>query len=167
MSDGDGRLAAGAATPGAAPTRDAHGRFAAGNAGRRKGSRNRASNRLAMALLDDFSANEADNIERLRRWFFPQYVQLMARFLPREAGGSRPDFEAYSAEETARVTATARAALDRIERGEAGLGALLAALERDPAMEAAAAGETAPAAVNHGESTVGAAAAAEPSAPSG
>jgi hypothetical protein len=163
MTDGDGTMAAGAA-----PARDACGRFVAGNAGRKPGSRNRASNRLAMALLDDFNANEAANIERLRRWFFPQYVQLMGRFLPREAGGARPDFEGYSAEETVRVTAAARAALERIERGEAGLDALLAALERDPATEAAAAGETAPATVNYGDSTVDTApAAAEPSVASG
>jgi hypothetical protein len=113
--------------------RDASGRFGPGNPGRPRGSRNRMTNQLALALLDDFSWNEEENLKRLRRWFFPQYVQLMSRFLPRETRPARPDFADYTPEETARVTAAARAALARIERGEAGLDALMAVLERDPA----------------------------------
>jgi hypothetical protein len=115
------------------PARDPGGRFLKGNPGRRKGSRNRMTHRLAMALLADFNCYEEENIERLRRWFFPDYVRLMSRFIPREMAQARPDFEGYTAEETARVAAAARAALGRIERGEAGLEALKAALEADPA----------------------------------
>jgi hypothetical protein len=141
--------------------RDAGGRFGKGNAGRRRGSRNRMTNRLANALLDDFGAYEAETIERLRRWYFPQYVQLMGRFLPRETREARPDFGDYSAEERAKVAAAARATLERVERGEAGLDALLAVLEGDPeAIDAAAENGPGPAAkdisstVNYGESTV-------------
>jgi hypothetical protein len=147
----------------ALPTpRDAGGRFGKGNPGRRPGSRNRLTNRLVQGLLDDFSSNEAANLERLRRWYFPQYVQLMARFLPRETREPRPDFGDYSAEERARVAAAVRAMLERVERGEAGLDALIGVLESDPATaeaelaalpraEAEAARENT---VDYGESTV-------------
>jgi len=87
------------------PPRDAGGRFGKGNPGRRRGSRNRLTNRLALGLLDDFSSNEAENLARLRRFYFPQYVQLMARFLPRETREARPDFGDYSAEKRAKVGA--------------------------------------------------------------
>ena len=115
------------------PLHDANGRFAPGNPGRRKGSRNRMTNQLALGLLDDMALNEAANIEKMRRWYFPQYVQLMTRFIPREAVRPRPDFADYAPEETAQVLAAARRALEAAERGEAGLDALLAVLERDPA----------------------------------
>jgi hypothetical protein len=128
--------------------RDAGGRFAAGNTGRPRGSRNRVTNRLAMALLDDFAANEGETIERLRRSYFPQYVQLMGRFVAGAAGAARPDFSDYGAAETASVAAAVRAALERVERGEAGLDAVMAALEREPEPEAAAQD-----AVDYGEST--------------
>ena len=117
----------------AGPLHDANGRFARGNPGRRKGSRNRMTNQLALGLLDDFALNEAANIEKMRRWYFPQYVQLMARFIPREAVRPGPDFAEYAPEETARVLAAARMALEAAERGEGGLDALLEVLEQDPA----------------------------------
>lgn len=113
--------------------RDALGRWAKGNPGRKKGSRNRLTNELAMSLLDDFHCFQEDNIERLRRWFFPQYVQLMARFLPRETRAPHPDFASYTPEETARVAARARSALDLVDARAGSLDAVLAALEHDPA----------------------------------
>jgi hypothetical protein len=112
---------------------DANGRFAAGNPGRRKGSRNRMTNQLALGLLDDMLVYEEDNIAKMRRWYFPQYVQLMSRFIPRETARPRPDFADYSPTETAQVLAAARVALEAAERGEAGLDQLLSALEQDPA----------------------------------
>lgn len=115
------------------PLHDANGRFAKGNPGRRKGSRNRMTNRLALGLLDDMLVNEGDNIAKMRRWYFPQYVQLMSRFIPRETERPRPDFADYAPGETAQVLAAARAALEAAERGEAGLDRLLAVLEQDPA----------------------------------
>jgi hypothetical protein len=137
--------------------RDAAGRFGKGNPGRRRGSRNRLTNRLVQGLLDDFSSNEAENLERLRRWYFPRYVQLMARFLPRETREARPDFGDYSAEERARVAAAVRATLERVERGEAGLDALMGVLESDPATEAEPGKDISNIAVDYGESAVGAA----------
>ena len=115
------------------PLHDTNGRFAKGNPGRPKGSRNRMTNQLALGLLGDMTLNQADNITKMRRWYFPQYVQLMARFIPREAARPRPDFADYAPDETQQVLAAARAALEAAERGEAGLDALLAVLEQDPA----------------------------------
>jgi hypothetical protein len=138
------------------PLHDANGRFARGNPGRRKGSRNRMTNQLALGLLDDMTLNEADNIEKMRRWYFPQYVQLMARFIPREAHRPRPDFADYAPQETAQVLAAARRALGAAERGEAGLDALLTVLEQDPATlepPPEAAREDMPNDVNYVEST--------------
>ena len=134
----------------AAPIRDPDGRFAAGNPGRRRGSRNRMTHRLAMALLEDFSGYEAETLSRLREWFFPLYVQLMARFVPRQTAAARPDFADYSPAERQAVLAAARQALARIERGEAGLDGLLTVLEQDPSGAAKMGAAT----VDYGESTV-------------
>jgi hypothetical protein len=109
------------------------GRFGPGNPGRPKGSRNRMTNQLAMALLDDFWRNEEAIIEKARRWFFPQYVQLISRFLPRETQAPAPDFASYSPQERAALVQAARGALAQIERGEAELDDLLAVLQHDPA----------------------------------
>jgi hypothetical protein len=97
-----------------------------------------------MALLEDFNGHEDENMVRLRRWFFPEYVRLMARFVPRETGPARPDFASYTPTETAQVAAAALAALKRVVNGEAGLDEVMAALERDPGLGAdAGSGEAA------------------------
>jgi hypothetical protein len=98
------------------------------------------TNRLQMALLEDFNGHEDENLARLRRWFFPEYVRLMARFVPREAGPARPDFASYSAAETAAVAAAALDALKRVVSGDGGLDEVMAALERDPELAAAGTG---------------------------
>ena len=108
--------------------RDARGRFAPGNPGRPFGTRNRVSRRVARALLADFEANQATLLPRLRRWFLPQYLHAVSRLLPRDGKADGPELEALDATEVARLVADARAALDRIEAGEAGLGELEAAL---------------------------------------
>ena len=51
--------------------RDPGGRFSAGNPGRRVGSRNRVSKRVALAILDDFEANQGDLLARTRRCWEP------------------------------------------------------------------------------------------------
>jgi len=118
-------------------TRGADGRFGVGNPGRPRGSRNRRTHQLAMALLEDFHVNEEENLQRMRQWFFSDYLRLIGRFLPAHVPQARPDFTDYDAEETATVTAAARAVMARIERGEAGLDELMAVLEADPAVLAA------------------------------
>jgi hypothetical protein len=113
--------------------RGADGRFGLGNPGRPRGSRNRRTHQLTMALLEDFHSNEEENLQRMRQWFFSDYLRLIGRFLPAHVPQARPDFADYGAEETALVVAAARTVLARIERGEAGLDELLGVLEADPA----------------------------------
>ena len=73
---------------------------------------------------------------RLRRWFLPQYLALVARLMPRpmEAGGI--ELDALSDAEAAKLIADARAALDRIEAGEGTLADLESALLGEGAPDA-------------------------------
>jgi hypothetical protein len=103
-------------------------RFAAGNAGRPFGSRNRASKRVARTILRDFAANQAEVLPRLRRWFLPQYVQLISRLLPRQTEEGGAELETLSEVELASLLVATRVALDRIEAGEGSIGELEAAL---------------------------------------
>jgi hypothetical protein len=111
-----------------AVARDASGRFAPGGAGRPVGSRNRVSARVAQAILADFEAHQDELLPRLRRWFLPQYIQLIARLLPRqlEVGPLAP--EALEAGEMARLIEDARSALARLEAGDGSLAELEAAV---------------------------------------
>ena len=110
--------------------RDANGRFLPGNPGRAFGSRNRISKRVARSILLNFEADQEATLAKLKRWYVPQYVALLARLLPRVSEGEggaeldTPDDEL----ETARVVSQARAILDRIEAGQATLAELEAAL---------------------------------------
>jgi hypothetical protein len=117
------------------PERDAQGRFVAGNKGRPFGSRNRVSKRVARAILADFEANKDDILPKLRRWYAPQYVSLVARLLPRvdERGGG-VELDELDAAETAGIAAALRAALERLEAGAGSVAELEAALlgERGP-----------------------------------
>jgi hypothetical protein len=108
--------------------RDVNGRFAAGSHGRPFGSRNRASKRVARAILHDFEAHQDVLLPLLRRWHMPQYLALVARLLPRvnEEGGV--EIDALDEVETARVIAEVRAALALVEDGRGGLEALESAL---------------------------------------
>jgi hypothetical protein len=113
----------------AAVPRDASGRFAPGNPGRAFGSRNRMSKRVARAILRDFEATQDQTLAKLKRWYMPQYVALLARLLPRATEGAEsPELDELDAAETARVIGDARAMLDRIDAGEATLAELEAAL---------------------------------------
>lgn len=123
-------------TTGEPPTvRDANGRFAQGNPGRPFGSRNRLSKRVARAILRDFEAHQHEVLPKLRRWFLPQYITLVARLSPRvtEAGGA--DLDALDEAETARLIADAKAAFARIEAGEGSLAELEAALLGEGSLE--------------------------------
>jgi hypothetical protein len=108
--------------------RDAQGRFAAGNRGRPFGTRNRVSKRVARMTLRDFEAHQADLLPRLRQWFLPQYLALVARLMPRvsEAGGMEVDapLDTLGELETAALIAQVREALERVEAGEATLAEL-------------------------------------------
>jgi hypothetical protein len=109
--------------------RDAHGRFAAGNKGRPFGSRNRVSKRVARAILADFEANKDDILPKLRRWYAPQYVSLVARLLPRvNEDGAGAELDELDAAETQGIAAAMRAALERLEAGAGSVAELEAAL---------------------------------------
>src|SRR5271154_3247459 len=108
MADGSGDVAA---------PRDAGGRFAAGNPGRRLGSRNRVSKRVALALLGDFETNQGELLVRMRRWFLPEYLQLIKRLLPRPSEDDGLDLETLERDEALAVVAALRAAADRYEAG--------------------------------------------------
>ncbi|HEY2708631.1 MAG TPA: hypothetical protein VGI95_11325 [Caulobacteraceae bacterium] len=109
--------------------RDAHGRFAPGNPGRPLGARNRLSGRIARSILKDFEASQDQVLAKLKRWYVPQYVALLARLLPRAAeGADGPDLDALDDAEKARVLDAARTMIARIDAGEATLAELEAAL---------------------------------------
>ena len=113
---------------GAGPARDANGRFAAGNPGRRPGSRNRMSQEIALGLLRHYAQHEREILTRLKRNHFKDYMRLIGRMLPPEPEEDAPEPEALSAEEVAEVIGAARAALDRLEAGEGSLAEVQAAL---------------------------------------
>ena len=109
--------------------RDENGRFLPGNPGRAFGSRNRISKRIARSILLNFEADQEATLEKLKRWYVPQYVALLARLLPRVSEGAESaELDAPGDADTARVISEARAVLDRIEAGEATLAELEAAL---------------------------------------
>jgi len=109
--------------------RDANGRFLPGNPGRAFGSRNRISKRIARSILLNFEADQEATLAKLKRWYVPQYVALLARLLPRVSEGAESaELDAPDDVDTARVVGRARAILDRIEAGEATLAELEAAL---------------------------------------
>ena len=94
--------------------RDAHGRFAAGNPGRPFGTRNRVSARVARALLADFEENQLELLGRMRRWFLPQYLQMISRLLPRDGEGG-DDGGCAVALDAGVTLADLREMIDRIE----------------------------------------------------
>jgi len=106
-------------TPPATPiVRDENGRFTPGYGGRPFGTRNRVSKRVARTILRDFEETKDDVLPRLRRWFLPQYVSLVARLLPRQTEAGGLEMEDLSEAELATLLVEARAALDRIEAGQ-------------------------------------------------
>ncbi|HZZ88158.1 MAG TPA: hypothetical protein VFE13_07460 [Caulobacteraceae bacterium] len=100
--------------------RDAHGRFAAGNTGRPRGARNLISARAARTVLRDFEAHQEDLLVRMRRWFLPQYMQMVGRLMPR-AGEEGVALEALREAEAAAMLGDLRLLIARIEAGEATL----------------------------------------------
>jgi hypothetical protein len=115
------------------PVRDAHGRFAAGNKGRPFGSRNRMSKRAARAILANFEAHQDDFLTKLRRFYVPQYVSLLARLLPRvNEDGEGVDLDALDEAQTQGIAAAMRAALERLEAGAGSVAELEAALLGEP-----------------------------------
>jgi hypothetical protein len=73
-----------APTPG--PERDAHGRFLAGNSGggRRKGSRNKLTERFLDVIADDFAEHGPEAIAKLRADDPGTYLKIVGSLVPRE-----------------------------------------------------------------------------------
>jgi hypothetical protein len=108
--------------------RDAGGRFVAGNPGRKLGSRNRVSKRVARAILEDFETNQGELLVRTRRWFLPEYLQLIRGLLPRQSEDGGLELETLERDEALAVVAAVRAAADRDEAGVGSIEDLEAAL---------------------------------------
>lgn len=110
------------------PWRETSGKFGPGNPGRPFGSRNRLSKRVARSILRDFESHQDELLERLRRWFVPQYVQLVSRLLPKQLEVGGVELDSLDEAEVLRLIGAARAALDAIEAGGGSLADLEAAL---------------------------------------
>ena len=104
------------------------GRFARGNPGRPLGARGRISQRVALALLQDFAQHEGEILKRLRSTRFAEYTRLIGRMLPEASDLDASDLEALAPEAVARTMLAVRAALDRAEAGEGSLADVEAAL---------------------------------------
>jgi hypothetical protein len=111
-----------------ASARGASGRFAAGNPGRPFGTRNRVSKRVARAILRDFEAHQAELLPRMRRWFLPQYLALVAKLMPRVAEDGGVEIDELGEVEAGRLIEDLRAAMARVEAGAGSLAELEAAL---------------------------------------
>ena len=111
------------------PARYANGRFGPGNSGRPVGARNRAPRRVVDGILAHFEARQEETLNLLARWWKPEYVRLVARFLPRpgEDESSADDAAAEASRLAARLS-SARAVLAKVEAGTARLADLEAAL---------------------------------------
>jgi hypothetical protein len=73
-------------------------------------------------ILKDFEDNAEAMLPKVRRWFLPQYLQLVGRLLPRDPEAA--ELDGLSEEEAARMAAELRAALGLIEaRAPAALAA--------------------------------------------
>ena len=81
-------------TSGRGPARRADGRFGPGNPGRRRGSQNRMSQRIALGLLRHYAEHEAEILERLKRGHFKDYMRLIGQMLPRDPDVDAPDLDA-------------------------------------------------------------------------
>ena len=84
--------------------------------------------RIALDLLGHFEVNRDEMLERLSRYYFPEYMRLVGRMLPRPPAPDAPDLESLSPDDVARIAAGVREVLERVEAGEASLAELEAAL---------------------------------------
>jgi hypothetical protein len=117
------------------PTRHANGRFGAGNPGRPRGARNRVSQRVALAILEDFEAHQEQVIPRLREFNIGLYLRLVSRLLPSSLEVGFADY-GLSDDDLADKIEDLRLALDFVERGDGTLLDLEAVLVGEAEMVA-------------------------------
>ena len=111
------------------PARYDNGRFGPGNPGRRPGSRNRLSDRVAQGLLRHFVENEPEILDKLSSGFYlPIYARLLVPLLRQGPGGSAVDLDDLQPEDAAQVIRAVRAALERVEVGQGSFADVDAAL---------------------------------------
>lgn len=108
------------------PARYPDGRFGPGHTGRPRGARNKVPRRIALGLLGHYEANEEEILARLMRGHFKDFMRLIGRMLPPEP--DEGDFDHLTPEEAARTVRAVRAALERVEAGQATLAEVEAAL---------------------------------------
>jgi hypothetical protein len=91
--------------PAPSSDRGSNGRFLPGHAGGlRAGRRNRASHKMVLTILQDFEANQAELLDRLRSSYTPSYFNTLARMLPQMAQTDVPEAGDYSDAQAARLT---------------------------------------------------------------
>jgi hypothetical protein len=112
----------------AQPARYPNGRFGPGNPGRPLGARNRKPQRLANAILEHFQEHQEAVLQRLNERFFPEYVRLIGRLLPKQVDFAAPRIGELTNKEAAEILMQVRGAVDRAESGEGCLADIEAAL---------------------------------------
>jgi hypothetical protein len=93
------------------PARYGNGRFGPGNPGRRPGSRNHASRRTAMLVLQHFERNRDKILDHMALSYTPAYGALIGRLLPRQVELSTSRLDELTEAELARVLADVRITL--------------------------------------------------------
>lgn len=116
-------------------TRQPNGRFGAGNPGRPPGARARQSQRLIMAILQDFGEHQDEILRRLREHHLPAYVALASRLLPRQIEVGVADPADFTEDQVQLVVTRAYAALGSIDDGHGSLVDLERAVLNTPVVE--------------------------------
>lgn len=91
------------------PVRYSDGRFGPGNPGRRPGSRNTASHRMVLGVLEHFERNRDTILDRLGKQYTPAYAGLLGRLAPRQVELAPSILEHISDAEIARMLRGVRA----------------------------------------------------------
>jgi hypothetical protein len=82
------------------------------------------SARVARALLADFEENQLELLVRMRRWFLPQYLQMISRLLPKDV-----EDDQASALDAGVTLADLRGMIDLVEAHEGSIADLATMME--------------------------------------
>jgi hypothetical protein len=93
------------------PARHSNGRFGPGNPGRRTGSRNHASRRTAMLVLQHFERNRDKILDHMALSYTPAYGALIGRLLPRQVELTTSNLDDLSDAEIASILREVRLTL--------------------------------------------------------
>ena len=98
-------------------------RFAAGNPGRPKGSRNKLGEAFVQALHDSFLQHGPETIETVRTERPHEYLKVVASLLPKQVEIKESAFDGIGDEQLAAIIVAAKSALGIAEDGGSGTGA--------------------------------------------